>query len=211
MDGAQAGSGLRASGSGLPQAPDSGLQASTAALPDAGPPSPPSPQRAVAPPTPEGPEAWERAARAQDWAEAIRLAQARGFRQLTGSLDVERLLLLSDAARFGGQGRLAVEALTALRRRFPNRPERHEAAYLLGRVHADQLLDLEQGARWFEIAYSEAPDGPLAEESLARALELAVSRSDAEKARALAAGYLARFPAGPHAAGARRALAEKGP
>ncbi len=179
--------------------------------PDAGaasesPPAPASP--AIAP---KRPEPWERAARAQDWAEAIRLAEGRGFRQLTGSLDVERLLLLADAARFSGQTGRAVEALSALRRRFPRRPEHHEAAYLLGRVHADQRKDPVEGARWFETAYAEAPDGPLAEESLARALELAVARSDGGKARALAAEYLARFPAGPHASGARRAVAEKGP
>jgi hypothetical protein len=169
--------------------------------PDAGaasesPPAPASP--AIAP---KRPEPWEGRARGAGLGRGDPPGGGSGFRQLTGSLDVERQLAARGrgAVQHGQTGR-AVEALSALRRRFPRRPEHHEAAYLLGRVHADQRKDPVEGRALVRDGLRRgAGRGPLAEESLARALELAVARSDGGKGAGAGGRVSCPLPAGPHA------------
>ncbi len=146
---------------------------------------------------------WEKAARQRQWSHALALARQGGTTRLTEKLDAERLLLLTDAARFGGDTDLAVSVLEALRRRFGGHAEATEAAYVLGRIAVDQRHDLVRASAWFLAAYREAPSGPLAEESLARAMELEASRGATGPAASLAAEYAAHFPVGPHVARAR--------
>jgi hypothetical protein len=145
--------------------------------------------------------AWEQA-----WAELRGDALARALERSPA----DELMLLADAARFSGNPLRAVEVLAAVRRRFPRQAVAHEAAYLMGRVQAEHLNDLDAGLRAFQDAFEGAPQGLLAEESLSRALDLAV-RGRKPSAPDLARRYLEAFPRGPHAAQALRAQRGAGP
>lgn len=78
------------------------------------------------------------------------------------------------------------------------------AAFLLGRLAFDSQHDFAEAARWFADYETSAPDGALIREAMGRHLEAVVHVGDTARARELAAGYLARFPDGPHAALARQ-------
>lgn len=138
--------------------------------------------------------------------EAAAAIDERARPKLLRELPPARLLLLADVARFVGKPSQAVEALEALRRRFPGSTSAVEAAWALGRVHADQRDDVSAAVSAFEAAYREDPTGELAEPSLGRLMELFVSSHDEPRALDTARRYRAQFPTGPHAAEALKVI-----
>jgi transmembrane sensor len=106
------------------------------------------------------------------------------------------LLAAADAAR--GEGRLD-EAVTLLRRTIDEHggdPRAPLAAFTLGRLLLTELGRPAEAAAAFARARALAPDGPLAEDALAREVEAWSQAHDPARARARAEEYVRRFPAG---------------
>jgi hypothetical protein len=94
------------------------------------------------------------------------------------------------------------EALLSVRRRFAGSHQAALAAYELGRT-----TPALEAAGWFEAYLAEQPSGSLAREASGRLLEAESLAHNEAATREVAKRYLARYPDGPHAALARRALA----
>jgi outer membrane protein assembly factor BamD (BamD/ComL family) len=77
------------------------------------------------------------------------------------------------------------------------------AAFLLGRASHGATA-----ARWFETYLEEQPGGNLAREALGRLIEAYQASGSKEAAVRTARQYLKRYPTGPHAELARRAVGE---
>jgi transmembrane sensor len=110
---------------------------------------------------------------------------------------------LADQARFSGKPERAVEALLELRSRFSSSPEAGRAAFLLGRIAADQQGLPKQGARWFATYLEENRTGPFAPEALGRLLDCQVRAGQLQAARRTATRYLELYPGGAYEAIAR--------
>lgn len=141
---------------------------------------------------------WQGLARAGKFTEALAAARARGFAAECASGSEAELRLLGDAARLAGDARGAVQAFSALRRRFPGGSQRAFAAFELGRLHFDQLGAYHEAVRWLNTYLSEQPSGPLAREALGRVMEAESKSGNASGARRTAELYLSRYPTGPH-------------
>lgn len=141
---------------------------------------------------------WQGLARAGKFSEALALARARGFAAECASSSEAELRLLGDAARLAGDARGAVQAFSALRRRFPGGAHGAFAAFELGRLHFDQLGAYHEAVRWLNTYLSERPSGPLAREALGRLMEAESKSGNARGARRTAELYLSRYPTGPH-------------
>jgi TolA-binding protein len=150
-----------------------------------------------------GTTSWRALAERGAYREAMREAEQGGFDALTTSTSAEELALLADAARLGGAGARAAQALEALRRRFPGDPRAAVAAFHLGRLAFDGRRAYADAARWFATYLAEQPGGPFAREAAGRLVEARERGGDAEGARAAATSYLGRYPSGPHAGKAR--------
>ncbi|AUX46465.1 uncharacterized protein SOCE26_079710 [Sorangium cellulosum] len=139
--------------------------------------------------------------------DALAAAEREGFDAICGSASASDLHALGDAARLGGSSARAVQALAALRQRFPGSPEAASAAFLLGRIAQDQNKDHAGAASWFARYLSEHPAGAFAADAAGRLVEAEDRRGDPAAARRAAERYLAAYPSGSHAAYARRLLA----
>ncbi len=154
------------------------------------------------------PAAWLALYDAGEFHAAVSAARALGVDGVAATASQDDLWLLADAARISGDTAIAVNSLTAYRRRFADSDNAHTAAYLLGRLSLEELGDAGESVRWFDTYLAEAPDGPLAEEALGRTI-LAYDRlGESGKARAAAESYLDRFPDGTFAAIAGRVHGE---
>jgi hypothetical protein len=109
---------------------------------------------------------------------------------------LSELLLLADTARLGSKPTIARDALLAARNRFG---VKGRTAFLLGKIHADQLRAPAEAIRWFETQVAEDPGGALEEQSLGRLMELKRNGRPSE-AQTHARRYLAQFPGGAYAA-----------
>jgi transmembrane sensor len=117
-----------------------------------------------------------------------------------GSLrSAQQLLAEVDAARSAGQSMRAVELLRQLLRDYPNDPRAPLAAFTLGRVLLNELGLPREAAAAFHQVRQKAPASQFAEDALAREVEAWQRASEPRRARALAATYLERYPAGRHA------------
>jgi hypothetical protein len=153
------------------------------------------------------PPAWKDLAAHGKYREALAAAEAAGFEhEVARASSAADLVLLADAARFGGSPARARAALLSARSRFG---ARGHTAFLLGKIAADQGGSAGDAATWMETYLREEPGGAFAEQALGRLVEL--SRRDPEAASRAAARYLARYPNGAHAALARSLVAEKKP
>jgi len=119
------------------------------------------------------------------------------------------LMLAADVARLSAHPEAAVVPLRELCARFPKDKRAPVAAFTLGRVLLDDLGRAAEAAQAFEFAGTSWPSGPLAQDSLARAVEAWQRAGRDERARPLAERYLRRFPRGRHAAAMRDALARE--
>lgn len=149
---------------------------------------------------------WRALARRGSLREAFASAEALGFTQTCASASAAELLLLGDGARLSGKPDRAVEALLALRQRYPSDPRRAAAAFALGKVAFDQRGAYEQAAAWFSTSLREQPRGPLAREAAGRLIEALRRADDSAGARRAAREYLDTYPEGPHADLARSVL-----
>jgi hypothetical protein len=139
------------------------------------------------------------------YAEALALVRASGVGQRLHELPPRKLAELADVARLGGDPELAVAALTALLRRFPNAPEARDGSFLLGRVHALRG-DGAAAVDAFERYLAGGAASRYTNEALGRLMELYSKRGNREKARGVAERYLARAPNGPYGRLARSLL-----
>jgi ferric-dicitrate binding protein FerR (iron transport regulator)/TolA-binding protein len=165
-----------------------------------------TPERAPAPAS--AADDWKSLAERGRYAEALRMAEARGYASLCRRLDPASLLRLAEVARFAGTPARAEQALTSLRGRFPGKRESAIAAYTLGRNAFDQKRAFGEAARWFETYLEEQPRGPLSREAQGRLIEALQRAGRTAPARSAARRYLERYPRGPHADIATRLLSE---
>lgn len=144
---------------------------------------------------------------ARDDGEAAHAAVSRtAFEQALRHGSATELMGLADTARYAGKSDQATQALIEVRRRFPSSAEASQAAFLLGRVAADQQRAPKRGAEWFAVYLAERPGGAFASEALGRLLHCQDASGQVQAARASAARYLERYPNGPYSALARHIL-----
>jgi TolA-binding protein len=115
------------------------------------------------------------------------------------------LLLLGDTARLGGSVGRAQAAYLAARKKLPGGDR---TAYGLGLLAFDQQKNFGEAARWFRTYLGEQPQGSLRREALGRLMEAWQRSGDTGGAHRVAQEYLDKYPAGPHAALARRLASE---
>jgi transmembrane sensor len=159
----------------------------------------------------------EPAARSDAWrellanghlAEGLRAAERADFGRVCRTAGESDLLALADAARLSGHTARAVQALAALRQRFPRSPDAATAAFSLGRIAFERRGAYPEAVRWFSAYLAELPQGPLMGDAVGRLMEARQRAGDRTGARADAARYLQRFPEGPYAPEARVMLSE---
>lgn len=149
---------------------------------------------------------WQALARAGQFEKALGSVAARGFAAECERAGVEDLGLLADMARLKNRPSDAIQALVALRRRFPRSDRAAVAAFNIARVEFDQRASYAEAARWFRTYLREQPAGPLVREAEGRLMEALYRSGDRAGAVRLAERYLASNPNGPHARVARSLL-----
>jgi ferric-dicitrate binding protein FerR (iron transport regulator) len=148
-------------------------------------------------------ETWRRLAIEARYPEALRAALRVGFDSACRRLGGDDLVLLGDVARLAGDPTRAEKAYLAARSRFPalDRP-----VFALGLTAFEQRHDFARAGTWFEQYVRRYPGGALNREAAGRALESWARAGDNQRAQQAARDYLARYPAGPHAALARQTI-----
>jgi len=116
------------------------------------------------------------------------------------SASVQTLWDLSQNARLSGRPTVARDALLALRAQHGTRGQ---TAFLLGKIHADQLQNGTEAIRWFQTYLKEVPNGSLSEQAWGRLIEL---QAGTEAGKQMARSYLSRYPNGSYETLARRSL-----
>lgn len=163
---------------------------------------------AAAPERPEPPSlasasakrSWVRLAQAGDY-DAAFAALARSHRAPTGPAE---LMLAADAARLSHHAQEALAPLRTIVSRHPRDPRAPLAAFTLGWVLLDELGRPTEAAEAFARASTLSPQGPLAEDALAREVEAWSRASDVARALERAETYLAKYPHGTRARSVRR-------
>lgn len=158
-----------------------------------GPPLEPAPS-AQAPRT-----SWRELSQAGDTKGALAAAEAEDWSALCASLSAADLLDLGTIARLAGRRGRAIEAYSAVRRRFGGGDAAASAAFHLGQMAFDGAHAYADAHRWFAAYLAERPSGALAGEALGRTMEAEQRLGDLPAARETARRYLARYPAGAHA------------
>ena len=143
-------------------------------------------------------QSWVPLAAGGEYQRALALVLRKGFESVVEASSAGELLLLSDAARIGGQPSRASASLQAVRRRFPNSDEASIAAYTLGVDAFEQERAYAEAATWFETYLRERPHGALAADALGRIVECEAFLGRRDKAEAAARQYLASYPTGAH-------------
>jgi len=124
---------------------------------------------------------------------------------LRGSLDgMEDLQLAGDVARLSGHAGAAVAPLVRALELHADDPRAPLVAFTLGRVHLEDLGAPRDAALAFARARTLAPDGPLAEDALAREVEAWSRAGETETARVQALAYTRRYPQGRRVHAVRR-------
>ena len=134
----------------------------------------------------------------------------RAYEVLTGAnappvRDIaEELLLAADVKRLSHHPAEAVAPLRQILRDHTADPRASLAAFTLGRVLLEELGRPREAADAFAQAESLAPDGPMAEDAVARSVEAWSRAGDATQAHRLAEDYLRRYPGGRKVRSVRR-------
>jgi transmembrane sensor len=150
------------------------------------------PQRDAPEPPRDPHEAWRDAASRGDYAAAW-----EALDRTRASIDrMDDLLLAGDVARLSGHAAAAVPRLVRAMTLHPDDPRAPLAAFTLARVHLEELGAPREAARAFARARELAPNGPLAEDALAREVEAWSRAGETETAHARAVEYTQRYPAG---------------
>jgi TolA-binding protein len=142
---------------------------------------------------------WRELSRAGDNKGALAAAEAEGWSALCAGLSAADLLELGTIARLAGHRGRAVEAYSAVRRRFSGSDAAASAAFHLGQLAFDGARAYAEAHRWFAAYLAERPAGALAGEALGRTMEAEQRLGDLPAARETARRYLARYPTGAHA------------
>jgi transmembrane sensor len=132
--------------------------------------------------------------------------QAVGGRTpLLGSLEtMEDLQLAADVARLSGHAGAAIAPLARALDLHADDPRAPLVAFTLGRVHLEDLGAPRDAALAFARARTLAPDGPLAEDALAREVEAWSRAGETGTARVQALIYTRRYPQGRRVHAVRR-------
>jgi transmembrane sensor len=117
---------------------------------------------------------------------------------------MEDLQLAADVARLSGHAGAAVAPLVRALERHADDPRAPLVAFTLGRVHLEDLGAPRDAALAFARARTLAPDGPLAEDALAREVEAWSRAGDTGTARVQALIYTQRYPQGRRVHAVRR-------
>ncbi len=150
----------------------------------------------------------QRSARPKETATSPSQAQ-EGF--ALGALDASALLEMADQARMKRDYRAALGALDRVVQEHGTDPRAKLAAFTIGRIRDEELLDPERAALAYEQALSLGLAGPLAEDCrirLLRVLETQVKRGSVSGDRVVQAAedYLRRYPKGRYVTEARAKL-----
>jgi TolA-binding protein len=157
--------------------------------------APPSDSASAAQP----PASWRDLSRRGDYKGAVAAAEAGDWGALCDGLSAADLLELGTTARLAGRRARAVEAYSAVRRRFGGSEAAANAAFHLGQLAFDGAQSYGEAHRWFSTYLGERPGGALAAEALGRSMEAEQRLGDLAAAREAARAYLARYPGGAHA------------
>lgn len=168
-------------------------------------PRPPAASRTTSVPSAPAPS-FRDLVRAGKYEEALAAAERDGVSRLLEQGSAGDLRDLGDAARLAGKPGRAVEAFTALRRRFPSSEESAQAAFRMGILAFDARGAHAEAARWFATYLAERPSGSLAREAAGRLIEAHERAGDRAGAREAARAYLRSYPDGAHARLARSVL-----
>lgn len=120
--------------------------------------------------------------------------------------DAAKLLADADRARLAGRYEEGVTLLRRLVRDHADDQRAPLAAFSLGRILLGELHRPAQAAMAFARARALAPDGPLAEDALAREVEAWAQAGSLDRARARGAEYLRLYPNGTRAADVTEAV-----
>jgi transmembrane sensor len=124
---------------------------------------------------------------------------------LLASLEtMEDLQLAADVARLSGHAGAAVAPLARALELHAGDPRAPLVAFTLGRVHLEDLGAPRDAALAFARARTLAPDGPLAEDALAREVEAWSRAGETGTARVQALIYTQRYPQGRRVHAVRR-------
>jgi hypothetical protein len=156
----------------------------------------------------QGVPAWRGFLAAGRLSDGLRAAERDDFHRVCKMATAKELLKLADSARLFGSSTRAIEALHALRRRFPQTADATTAAYRLGLTAFEMDEAYGQAAQWFEIYLREQPSGPLMGDAFGRMMQARARAGDKPGARETAEQYLRRFPKGPYAREARGILSQ---
>jgi len=146
---------------------------------------------------------WNTLAKQGKYQEALALAEILGFDTLINEVSENDLLLLANAARYGGNTPRAHQAQLKLRERFAGRRSAALAAFYLARAGLDIEHRPDIAIHWFETFLAESPRGDLAALARAHLMSLWLNRGQREKAHQVALDYLRYHPDGAQAAQAR--------
>jgi FecR protein len=160
----------------------------------AGEPDLPAIQPRVAPTRPGAD--WRALAHRGDFAAAFRALHDKAHAASPANLD--DLLLAADVARRPGHAADSVPYLERALASHADEARSAVVAFTLGRVRLVDLNDPVGAAPAFAQARAAAPEGPLAEDALAREIEARYRAGDTERARALAEAYMKAWPSGAH-------------
>ena len=146
---------------------------------------------------------WSTLANQGKYQEALALAETLGFDTLINEVSENDLLLLANAARYGGNTPRAHQAQLKLRERFAGHRSAALAAFYLARAGLDIEHRPDIAIHWFETFLAESPRGDLAALARAHLMSLWLNRGQREKAHQVALDYLRYHPDGAQAAQAR--------
>jgi TolA-binding protein len=138
-------------------------------------------------------------------------AERKGLGRVLARADSEDIAALADAARYVGREDLARRALRTQRRRFPRSKRGAEAAFLLGRLEDESAGGAARALAWYDHYLAEAPSGAYVSEALGRKVMVLERTGRHDKAVAMAADYLRRFPTGSYAHAAGVLVGSSGP
>jgi transmembrane sensor len=157
-----------------------------------------TPPATLPPPVAPTPD-WKARASEGDFATAYRLAYeptAPGEAPRQEGLGPGDLLLLADVARLSRHPAAAVPPLVRLLREHGSDPRAPLAAFTLGRVQLDDLGRPREAAESFRRTQDLDPNGPLAQDALAREVEAWSRAGETGRARERASAYVQRYPSG---------------
>jgi transmembrane sensor len=164
----------------------------------------PAPSGRVAPLRHAG--GWREEAQSGNYAKAYEELRAKGRDPVRD--EAGDLMLAADVARLSAHPEEALRPLRSVCDRHATDRRAPVAAFTLGRVLEDDLGRPGEAATAFKRARVLWPEGPLAEDALAREADAWERAGRAEEARTAAGEYVGRYPQGRHVAPMRKILAQ---